>query len=165
MADSKEDKPKSTEERFKDLKGKIKQKETTDSADFAKQLATRAKLERDFIEDHILVTFNTSPDTRRTIKARRPNKKEFLEILNLSIQASKFEGRGDPDSLEKIGEIYGGLNKIAAKLCVDKTLNEEFWDNRVSFVALQNFIGELMSESQRGLGGMTEQELTSFRGK
>lgn len=108
------------------------------------------------------MTFNSSPETRRTILARRPSQKEFLEILNLSIQASKFEGRGDPDSLERLGEIYSGLPKIAATLCVDKTLDEKFWRGSVSFSTMQNFIGELVNESQK-TSEINSEEMKSFR--
>lgn len=164
----KEEKPedeKTTEERMKELKGKVRKKTEVNQEEFAKQLATRSKLERDYEEDIIKVTFNSSPETRRTIQARRPNKREFLEILSLSIQASKFEGLGDAKSLENLGEIYTGLHQVAAKLSVDKTLDEKFWETKVSFVTLQNFIGEVMNEAQRGVGGVTEDELKNFRRK
>ena len=147
------------------LKDKIKKKGGEDKLEFAKQIATRDKLERDYIEDHIYVTFNSSPETRRTVMARRPTKKEFLEVLRIGLEAAKFEGLGDTKSLEKLNEIYSGLNKIASKLSIDKHLDDIFWEERVSFVTLQNFINELLAESQKSIGGVKESELQSFRGK
>lgn len=152
-----------TEEQFKKLEEKIKKTEGKDKEDIVKQLATREKLERDFKEDKIFVTFNSSPETRRTILARRPNQKEFLEILDLSVQASKFSSRGDIDSLAKLKEIYSGLNSIAAALSTDKSLDKNFWQVEVSFATLQNFISELINASQKPTGGITETELQSFR--
>ena len=158
-------KPLSAEEKFKKLEESDKQKREKKQEDFLKQLVTRDKLERDFKEDKIYVTFNSSPETRRTVLARRPNQKEFIEILSLSIQAANFEGRGDTESLEKLSEVYSHLPKIAANLCIDKSLNEDFWTNNVSFITLQNFIGELVAASQKPLGGLTEEDLKSFRGE
>ena len=158
-------KPLSAEEKFKKLEESDKQKREKKQEDFLKQLVTRDKLERDFKEDKIYVTFNSSPETRRTVLARRPNQKEFIEILSLSIQAANFEGRGDTESLEKLSEVYSHLPKIAANLCIDKSLNEDFWTNNVSFITLQNFIGELVAASQKPLGGLTEENLKSFRGE
>jgi len=149
-------------------KFKEKMKNTTakkDKVEFAGHLATRDKLERDYQEDHIYVTFNSSPQTRRTILARRPNKKEFIEILKLGVEAAKFEGLGDPQSLEKLSNTYSRLNELAATLSVDKNLDTKFWDEKVSFAALWNFINELVSESQQNIGGVTESELQSFRGE
>jgi preprotein translocase subunit Sss1 len=147
------------------LKEKIKKKDSKDQVEFAKQLATRDKLERDYKEDHIYVTFNSSPETRRTILARRPTKKEFLEVLRIGLEAAKFDNLGDAKSLEKLNQIYSGFNKIAAKLSIDKKLDEQFWDECISFSTLQNFINELLAESQKSIGGVTEGELQSFRGK
>lgn len=159
-----EDKSKKTlDERKEEFAKELKKKTKTDTKDFARQLATRERLERDFKEDKILVSFQSSPETRRTIEARKPNQKEFLKILNLSIQASKFEGKGDPESLEELGKIYSSLNGIAADLSLNKTLNKEFWQTSVSFSTLQNFIGELLNKSQSTTGGMTESEMSSFR--
>jgi hypothetical protein len=143
-----------------------KEKKKEDTADIARQIATRSKLERDFKEDQIYVTFNTSPETRRTVIAKRPTQKEFLEILNLSIQATKFEGLGDSKSLEEIGKIYQGLHRIAASLCVDKTLNEKFWSETATFSSLTSFLGEVINASQQlGVGSVTEAEMKKFRGK
>lgn len=156
-----------TKEDMKKFREKVKKdKKEEETSDIAKTIATRSKLERDFKEDQIYVTFNTSPETRRTVLATRPTQKEFLQILNLSIQASKFEGLGDAESLEKIGNIYEGLHKIAAKLCVDKSLDEEFWSNSVGFNVLTNFLGEVINSSQQlGVGGVTEAEMKKFRRK
>lgn len=164
MADD-ENKPLSAEDKFKKLEQRDKDVKEKKQEDFLKQLVTRDKLERDFKEDKIYVTFNSSPETRRTILARRPNQKEFIDILSLSIQAANFEGKGDVDSLEKLSKVYENLPKIAANLCIDKALNQDFWTNSVSFITLQNFIGELVAASQRPLGGLSEEDLKSFRGE
>jgi hypothetical protein len=153
------------QERFKEIEDAQKKEAEKKQTDFLKQLVTRDKLERDFKEDKIYVTFNSSPETRRTVLARRPNQKEFIDILSLSIQAANFEGKGDTESLEKLSDIYTGLPKIAANLCIDKNLNTDFWTNYVSFITLQNFIGELVAASQKPLGGLTEEDLKSFRGE
>jgi preprotein translocase subunit Sss1 len=152
-----------TEEKFKKLEEKIKKSEGINKEDVVKQFATREKLERDFKEDKIIVTFNSSPETRRSVLARKPNQKEFIDILDLSVQASRFSGKGDIESLEKLKTIYSNLNKIAAGLCIDKSLNAEFWQSSVSFATLQNFISELINASQQPSGGITESDLKSFR--
>lgn len=148
-------------EKFDGLKKKIKNKETVDKDEFKKQIATRDKLERDYKEDSLYVSFDSSPETRRTILARRPNQKEFLNILSLSIEAARYEGKLDPESLARMKELYANLHSVAANLSVDKNLDEEFWSEYVSFSTLQNFIGELIIESQRG--GITEDDMKSFR--
>ena len=133
-----------------------------DTSEISKQIATRAKLERDYKEDYLNVTFNSSPETRRTVLSRKPNQKEFIDILTLSIEASKFEGKLDSNSLSNMKEIYSNLHKMAANLCVDKTLDFKFWSEHVSFNTLQNFISELIVASQKGTG-VTETEMESFR--
>lgn len=129
-----------------------------------KQIATRAKLERDFKEDTLYITFNTSPETERTLLARRPTHSEMVTILKLSSEASKYEGRVDAES-DKMVDIYNQLPELAARLSVDTTLDEEFWKDFVSFSTLQNFITQLIIETQRGTGpgGMTPDEIDTFR--
>jgi len=117
------------DDKFANLDKKIAKKSAVNTEDFVQNLATREKLERDFKEDKVYITFFSSPETRRTVIARRPTQKEFLEILNLSIQAAKYEGKGDPESLEQLIKISSGLNKIAANLCTDKSLDADFWQN------------------------------------
>lgn len=152
------------DQKFTDLEKKIHKKKEVDVEEYVKQLATREKLERDFIEDKVYITFNSSPETRRTLIARRPTQKEFLDILNLSIQASRFEGKGDSQSLEQLMKISSSLHKIAANLCADKKLNEDFWQNKVSFATLQNFIAEIVNSAQKpSIGKVGEEELKSFR--
>jgi len=142
-----------------------KQKEKKEKEEIIKQLATRAKLERDYYEDTVYVTFYTSPETKRTVLARRPSHSEMLTIMQLSVEASKYEGRLDIDAQEKMIGIYEKLPKLAAKLTVDETLDEKFWTEIVSFSTLQNFIGELILETQKGTGpgSLKPEELQSFR--
>jgi len=158
----KEEKPKTKAERYEDLGKKSKKSSTVKKEEFVKQLATREKLERDYKEDHLYVTFNSSPETRRTILARKPNQEEFINILSLSIEASRYEGKLDEKSLARMKEIYSGLHSMAASLSLDKRLDKEFWAKYVSFMTLQNFITELITESQKG-SGVTEEEMKSFR--
>jgi len=125
-------------------------------------ISTRTKIEGDYDADLLKVTFDTSPETRRTILAKKPTNKEMITIMRLSAEAAKYEGNADPDSLVKMVEIYEKLSSIADKLSTDKNLDEEFWNEKVSFSTLQNFITQLITESQRGTG-VTEEELKKFR--
>jgi hypothetical protein len=149
-------------EKISSLKQKAKKSSKTDSISQAKSLATREKLERDYEEDTIYVTFSSSPETKRTILARRPSQFEFLQILSLSVQAAKYEGKMDAESLEKMKDIYSGMNKIASNLSVDKSLDEDFWQHSVSFETLQNFITKLIQSFQQG-SGLSEEDIESFR--
>lgn len=141
---------------------KLKKSEEKKQLELLRQLATREKLERDYDEDIIYVTFHTSPETKRTIKARKPNPEEMIDILMLSAEAAKYEGRVDAESLKKMAEIYKKLPKLAARLSVDKNLDEEFWSKKVSFTTLQNFIFELIAATQKSTL-ISEEELESFR--
>ena len=149
------------DEKFSKLEKKVEETRLKKISEAQKILATRDKLERDYIEDKVYVTFSTSPETKRTILARRPSNKEMIQILTLSAQAAKYEGSADPDALIKMVEIYDQLHKIAAKLSVDKSLNEKFWSENVSFSTLQSFITELITESQKP--GISPEELKKFR--
>lgn len=146
-----------------ELKGKIDKKEVVDTDKIIIQVATREKLERDYKEDLLDIQFYSSPETKRMIKARRPTQKQMISIMRLSAEAALYEGRMDAKSLQKMVEIYDGLNLLAAELCVDKSLDKEFWSNSVSFTTLQSFITELIKKSQQG--PITEGEIKSFRGE
>jgi len=158
----KNDKADDKEKRMEKLREKSKSNKKVNPADFVKQLATRQKLERDYDEDKLYVTFYSSPETKRTILARKPNQDEFIKILTLTIQSANLEGRMDIESLTKMKDIVTDLNVLAAELTLDSKLDEEFWAKKVSFNTLQNFIAELITESQRGTG-LTEEEMKSFR--
>jgi hypothetical protein len=144
---------------IKEKSGKTAEKRLDDTR---KLISTRTKIEGDYDDDLLKVTFDTSPETRRTILAKKPTNKEMITIMKLSAQAAKYEGSADPDSLIKMVEIYEQLSGIADKLSIDKQLDEEFWNEKVSFSTLQNFITNLITESQRGTG-VTEKELKKFR--
>jgi len=144
------------------LMEKDKNTKSVKKEDYIKQLATRERLERDYKEDSLYVSFNSSPETRRTILARKPNQEEFLKILALTIEASRYEGKFDDKSLARMSEIYGNLHKMAASLSIDDRLDEEFWAKHVSFNTLQNFITELITESQKGTS-VSEEDLKTFR--
>lgn len=151
----------SVDKNVEGLKKDIKSKEDKSVNDVIKQIATRDKLERDYKEDLLKVIFRTSPETFRTLEARRPTQDEMLSIMRLSTEATIYEGRADTKSVERLLSVYEQLPKIAAKLSVDNTLNEEFWKTKISFYALQNFITELIRISQ--MGPVTEEEMKSFR--
>ena len=79
-----------------------------------------------------------------------------------SIQAAKYEGRGDPKALEEMTRIWKDLGKIAAELSIDPNLDQDFWENRVSSTTLQNFISELIVVTQRGTS-LPAEEIQRFR--
>ncbi len=143
------------------LEKKVEKKEQGDLQEILKQIATRDKLERDYKEDLLNVVFNSSIETRRTIKARRPTQEEMISIMRLSTEAAMYEGRMDQKSIQRMLDVYDQLPKIAAKLSVDTTLNEEFWKTKISFFSLQSFITELIKANQAG--PVSEEEMKSFR--
>ena len=150
------------EKKIEEIKSKSKATQEKKVGDAKTLISTRTKIEGDYDDDLLKVTFDTSPETRRTILAKKPTNKEMITIMKLSAQAAKYEGSADPDSLVKMVEIYEQLSGIADKLSIDKQLDEEFWNEKVSFSTLQNFITQLITESQRGTG-VTEDELKKFR--
>ena len=157
-----EQKDKSPPKDFDELEEKISNKKQEDTKKVIKQIATRDKLERDFKEDLLEVVFFSSPETQRMIKARRPTQAEMMTIMRLSAEAALYEGKMDAKSLDKMINIYDGLNDLAASLSVDKALNSDFWKNKVSFSTLQNFITELIRETQKGVG-VSQDDLEKFR--
>jgi len=146
---------------FEELREKVDKKKGTDKQKVIMQIATRDKLERDYKEDLLSVEFYSSPETKRMVKAKRPTQKEMMTIMRLSAEASIYEGKMDPQSLQRMVDIYDKLPKLAADMTVDKTLDVEFWTNKVSFSTLQNFITDLIRVTQ--MGPMSEEELESFR--
>jgi len=155
---------KSKKEQIEEFKKKVTKQDSVSKEDFARQLATRELLERDFKEDTIRVSFNTSPETRRTVLTRKPSPKEYITLLTLYIQGAKLEGSNEVEALKKMTEIQSNIHKLAAKLTVDKKLDETFWSTCVSFSALQSFVNELMIAVQQGTM-VPEGEMKSFRGK
>jgi methylphosphotriester-DNA--protein-cysteine methyltransferase len=149
------------QDKVDELKGRIEKKEKVDVESIIKQVTTRDKLERDYFEDLLEVAFNTAPGIKRMVKARRPTQKQMLMIMTLSLQASIYEKLSNEQAITKMTEIYGQLSNLAATLCEDKKLNEEFWSERVSFTTLQNFISELIRITQ--MGPVSDKELDNFR--
>ena len=158
MAEEKEDSPRKA---MNDLKKEVKEKDKKSKMDIIKQVATRDKLERDYTEDLLKVQFHSSPETERMVEAKRPTQEEMMTIMRLSAEASIYEGKMDKESIDRMINIYDELPKIAGKLCVDKSLDEKFWKNSVSFNTLQNFITELIRITQ--MGPMGSDEMESFR--
>ena len=58
----------------------IKKKSQKTPSSLKAQLATREKLERDYLEDIIQVTFESSPGVNRMVESRRPNNEEYIEL-------------------------------------------------------------------------------------
>jgi len=143
------------------MKNKIVKKDQTDVESIIKQVATRDKLERDYFEDLLEVPFTTAPGIKRMVKARRPTQKQMLMIMTLSLQASIYEKLSNEQAITKMTEIYGQLSNLAATLCEDKKLDEKFWSECISFTTLQNFISELIRQTQSGPVG--EPEMNNFR--
>jgi len=157
-----ENQPKSPmDEAREKLKDKIEKRDDKDLQQIIKQIATRDKLERDYKEDLLDVVFNSSSETKRTVKARRPTQDEMINIMRLSTEAALYENRMDSKSIQRMLDIYDQLPKIAAKLSADSSLTEEFWKTKISFYALQSFITELIKANQAG--PIPEEDLKSFR--
>ena len=148
-------------EQLEELKAKIKKEKSNKIQEAAKMIATREKLERDYEEDLITVSFSSSSETKRSIKAKRPSQEEMMTIMRLSAEAAIYEGKMDPQSLKRMVDIYENLDSLAAKLSVDKTLDEDFWKSKVSFSTLQNFITEVVRTTQTG--ALSSDEIDSFR--
>lgn len=149
-------------QQLQDLKGRINEDKQVKTTDVVKMIATRDKLERDYEEDILFITFQSSPETKRTIKSRRPSQVEMMTIMRLSAEAALYEGKMDADSLKRMVDIYDRLPELAEKLAVDKTLDKKFWTINVSFSTLQNFITEVIKVTQQGTGP-TPEDLESFR--
>ena len=149
-------------DKWKEFEAKLKKTEEKKAMEFMKELATREKLERDFKEDLIYVTFETSTETKRTILTRRPTHSEMFEIIKLLMAVSSFTGvEATKEEQEKFEEAYSKLPKIAASLCVKPKLDEKFWSEKATWNALQNFITEVIAASQQP--SVTDKELQSFR--
>jgi len=147
---------------FDELKGKIKEQKKVDTSQIIQHIATRQLLERDYSEDLVDVIFETSPGVKRKIRSKKPTQKQMLMMMRLSAEASIHENRlTDKKSIDKMAEIYGKLNDLAAELCVDKALDSIFWSEKTSNTTLSNFIGELVRVTQQG--PMNADELEKFR--
>jgi len=149
-------------QQLQDLKSKLNKEKQDKETEVIKQIATRDKLERDYDEDILYVTFQSSPETKRTIKSRRPSQVEMMTIMRLSAEAALYEGKMDAESLKRMVDIYDRLPELAEKLSVDKKLDKEFWTDKVSFSTLQNFVTEVIRVTQQGTGP-TQDEIESFR--
>ena len=149
-------------EDFDKLRKEIKKGNGVDQQQIIQQIATRTLLERDYQEDVLNVVFFTSPQTQRKLQARRPTQKQMIMIMKLSAEAALYESKFDEKSIAKMTDIYSQLNSLAADLTLDKKLDKEFWASKVSFATLQNFITELIKETQKGTG-VSPDEMKNFR--
>ena len=162
MAEPKKSDAGITEERWKNFKEKLAKTEAKQTEEILKQIATRNKLERDFNEDLLQITFKTSPETERTILSKRPSHDQVVEILRIMTSAAMIDKVEDPEKLHKITSDYAKLPKIAAELSVDKSLDEKFWSKTASSMALQNFLNAVIAKSMEPVG-LTPSEMKSFR--
>jgi siderophore synthetase component len=160
--ESKKEEGLSKEEKLKRLRENIDEEETNKVVKAQKLIATRDKLERDFKEDVLQVTFKTSSQTERTIEARKPTNKEQTDIMTLAAKSMKAEGSTNPEDLEELSEVNKRLAHLAASLSLDKELDEEFWDEYVSSEILSNFITSLIITVQQS-SGVTPKEMEKFR--
>ncbi len=127
-----------------------------------KIISTRDRLERDYNEDVLRVTFQTSSETFRTLEAHKPTNKEMSTIMVLAGRALKAEQSNDPDDILELSKIYSTMAGIAAKLSVDETLDEEFWDGSIGSDMLSNFINGIVTTTQRR-SGVNPEDMKSFR--
>ena len=144
------------------LRGDIKDDNVEKFKEAQKLIATRDRLERDYKEDVLKVTFKTSTETYRTIESRKPTNKEMSIILSLAASALKAQASNTPEDLLKLKEVFTLIAGIAASLAVDKTLDQEFWDNNVGSDTLSNFVNGIVIATQRG-SGVSPDEMKKFR--
>ena len=142
---------------------KLKKKgKTQDIESIKKMVGIRSRIERDYEEDVLEVSFDTSPQTKRIVRAKRPSLIEMISIMEMSAIAAKYEGSSKPDALSKMVEIYKKLSVTATNLSLNKELNEDFWSSKVSFTTLQSFITSLIMEAQKGQG-VGDKDMKTFR--
>lgn len=150
------------QKRLVDIEKKSKKTTETKRMDLSQQFATRSMLERDYDEDIIPVKFKSSPQTERVLAAHRPNNAQMIKMISLGIQISKLQTNPDTN-VEDLDNVLSELAKIAEELTIDKSLNSEFWQKKVSSNTLQGFINALMSSAQNDYSGITEEEMKTFR--
>ena len=162
MTDNKEG-SKSGKEKFAEIRKEQEVEKKQDLDEAIKQIATRDLFETDFAQDEILVTFETKPDIKRTLRAKSPNFKEARELMQIVMDSSKYEGKFDDESISAMDKIYDELPRIAAKYSTDRELTEEWWKNTATFKAMLNFVITLILMVQTGGRGIPESQMKSFR--
>ena len=153
-------KPETPEE----LRQMIEKKErTVDYKEMITQLATRDILEDDYKKEILDVVFQSTPGVNRKIKVKRPTAEQITEMMKLSAEAALYETRlaDNPKIAERILGIYEKMSEIAARLCVDKQLNKEFWFKSTSGYALNSIIAEIGAIARQG--PLSEAEMKKFR--
>lgn len=143
-----------------ELKKKSNEQKTSNVKDM---LEIRKRIERDYEEDVMDVSFNTSKETTRCVLAKQPTNSEMINILEMSADANRFEQSKDSDALYKMLKTYKKLGKIASDLSIDPKLDEDFWNNKVSSQSLQNFISALIITAQSGGGSVSKKDMENFR--
>jgi len=152
-----------TPEQWKQFEEQLAKTKKKEMEDVIEKIATREKLERDFREDILKVVFETSPETKRMVLARRPTHDEMIRLIKIVAATSAYNmDTMTKEEAEKLEQAYAELPKIAAKLCIDKKLNEEFWSKIATWNALQNFLNAVIAKAQE-ITSISPEEMKSFR--
>jgi hypothetical protein len=161
MSEKKENKKKGEgrKAKFDKVREAAKKEKQKKVVDVKACIATREALEKDFKKDVLYADFESSTGKKFKIKIHRPSNEDSGRILRFSIAASKLEGSDDPDDLLKIQELQDELSEIASDITVDKNLDEDFWNSKVSLKTLINFVVGAVVSSQ----GVSDEEMRKFR--
>lgn len=159
------------EQARKEFEEAKKQKEEgLDKPDYMRDVATRNILEQDALATTIDVTFETTPDTERTIKAKKPSNDQLVKLLSFPMVAQNLGNVGaggdmsdqERKNAEKALEMYSNFAKMAADLTIDETLDEKFWGDTVPDSFLQSFIMGYIKKISSGVV-IPEEEMKRFR--
>ena len=149
-------------EKVEEFKKQVEKENKVTKRELIDIVATREILERDYNEDTIEVIFNSSPSTRRKIISHKPTGEQMTELMMLNAQAIILENQPSNENIvSKLTKVYEKFGELAANLTVDKKLDKEFWNTKVSTNALNSFISELMRIVFQG--PLQERELEKFR--
>ena len=141
---------------------KVKENKGVSSLDYLRTIATKAVIEKDFLDNYMMVTFETAPGVERTIKTKKPTHNEMIEMIKFAIELSAIQNSTDISKTNILG-IYDRFAPMAADACIDKSFDVEFWNNAPDTV-LQNFVNAYITKSQGGTS-IPDSELKSFRTK
>ena len=125
------------------------------------EIATRDIIETDYRNSIMKIGFETSDGVTRALKVHKPNTKQMMKILKLTSTGIRFGETANADQMDQMIEVYSQLPSMAAELSIDKSLDEKFWTDHVTFPALVDFVFGIIRASQSG--GLTGDEVESFR--
>ena len=149
-------------EKVEEFKKKVDKEEKIDKRELIDLVATRELLERDYKEDTLEVIFSSSPSTRRKIISHKPTPEQMTKMMRLNAEALIYETKPtNPKIVEELTSVYDKFAELAANLTIDKKLDKEFWNTKVTTYALNSFINELMTVVIQG--PLSESELSKFR--